>query len=155
MPSEIKAKFSTSADLTISLASLESSTAGVGRQSTIVDNTSDKWQKIHIYAKIRVGTSPTANRCVKFYLIKDDGDGGYRTDNAGASDAEHTVVNATFLASLVVTATTSNVDYYCDFIINNPGPKWGLSVNHDCVAALNSTGSNHVISWVGENPEGQ
>lgn len=155
MPTEIKAKFSTSADLTISLGSLASSTSGVGRQSTIVDNTSDKWQKIHIYAKIRVGTSPTANRSIKFFLIKDDGDGGYRTDGAGASDAGHTVVNAQYLASIVVPVTTSDVDYYIDFIIENPGPKWGLSVNHDCVAALHATGSNHVISWVGENPEAQ
>lgn len=154
MPSEVKAKFSTSADLTISLASLASSTAGVGRQSTIVDNTTDKWQRIHLYAKVTVGTTPTANRSIRFYLIKTDND-AYSTDNAGASDAGITIDNARYIGAIFVDATTSNVAYYGDFEIENPGPKWGIIVVQDTGVALHATGGNHVISWIGDNPEVQ
>lgn len=154
MPNEIKAKYSAAASLTISLGSLASSTTGVGRQSTMVDNSTTKYQRIHLYAKIRVGTSPTANRSIRLYLIKGDAS-SFRTDNAGASDAALTLDNARFIGALFVDVTTSGLDYCGDFEIENPGPSWGTLVSHDTVAALDPTGGNHVITWIGENPEVQ
>ena len=63
MPSnEIKDKFSISAALTITLASLASSIVGVGRQSTLIDNSSDRYQDLLIYVKLTQGTDPVGSR---------------------------------------------------------------------------------------------
>lgn len=165
MPNAIKPLFNggsslaTPNALTISLApsgtGLASSTGGTSaRQSTIVDNTTTRYQRIHVYPKITVGTTPTAGKLIYFWLIKDDGSTTpNRTDGAGASDAALTIKTATLLATAATTSNTSDIPYQPDFTIENPGPKWGIAVGHDLVAALNSTGSNHVITWVGETPE--
>jgi hypothetical protein len=42
-----------------------------------------------------------------------------------------------------------------DFEIYDPGPTWGLLIVHDTGVALNSTEGNHVISYIGDNPEVQ
>jgi len=148
----IKSKFGTRQTLTIQLVSLASNSA-IGRQSTIVDNSSDKYQLIHLWCKIMVGTTPTANTRMYVYLIKSNGT--ERSDNAGPSDAAHPIVNARLLGIIRVPVNTSNTSYYGEFKIQNPGPQWGITITHDTGVALNSTASNHVISWVGENPDVQ
>lgn len=156
MANEIKELFSSSAALTITIASLASSTTGVGRQSTIVDNTTTRYQKILLYCLITTGTTPTANRTIRFYLIRDDNNGtNYRSDGAGASDAAFTVKMAQPIGSLFVDVATSNLGYYGDFVIENPGPKWGIAIVHDSAVNLNSTAGNHYIRYVGVNPEVQ
>jgi hypothetical protein len=155
MANEIKAKYGASTALTITLASLATSTAGVGRQSTMVDNSSNKFQRVHVFFLVTTGTSPTANKGIMFYLIKgDDPTANIRTDNAGASDAALTVVTA----DQVYGAATSNVSdtgYRGSFVIENPGPAWGIAVVHDTAVNLNATAGNHSIRFVGENPEVQ
>ena len=42
-----------------------------------------------------------------------------------------------------------------EFVVNRPGPKWGISVMNRSGQALNSTGSNHWVRYVGLNPEVQ
>lgn len=156
MAAEIKEKFDTEGSFTITLASLASSTSGAGRQSTIVDNTATRYSKLLIFAKIRVGTGPTANRTIRLFLIRDDNNGSnYRTDGAGASDAALTIVNAQPIAVIYVDATTSDKDYYFDCVVENPGPKFGIAVVHDTGVNLNSTGSNHYVRYIGVNPEVQ
>lgn len=157
MANEIKELFSSSAALTITIASLATSTVGVGRQSTIVDNTTTRYQKILLYCLCTTGTTPTANRTIRYYLIRDDSNSGtaYRSDNAGASDAAFTVKMAQPIGSLYVDVATSNLGYYGDFVIENPGPKWGVAIVHDTAVNLNSTAGNHYIRWVGVNPEVQ
>lgn len=156
MPNEIKELFDASTALTISVASLASSTTGVGRQSTIVDNTSEKYQKIILYVKITVGTTPTANRTIRLYLIRDDNNGtNHRSDGAGASDAGLTVLNARPIGSILVPVNTSNVAYYAEFEIYDPGPKWGVAIVHDTGVNLHATAGNHWIRYVGANPEVQ
>lgn len=156
MASEIKAKFGTTTQLTITLASLASSTANVGRQSTMVDNTTTLFQKINVYAKISTGTTPTVSRGIYVYLLKADkaATPNVITDGAGAADAGLTVVSASQIAGAVVTAT-SNQAYSFDFVIYAPGPSWGIAVVHDTAVNLNATGTNHAIWFVGENPEAQ
>ena len=41
------------------------------------------------------------------------------------------------------------------FVIEDPGPKWTVAVVHDTVAALDATNGNHVVEYVGINPEAQ
>jgi hypothetical protein len=154
MANEIKAKFGASTALTITLASLPSSTSGAGQQSTLISNTTDKWQRVHVFFRVTTGTTPTVNKSIRFFLIKGDDPAAsnIRTDNAGATDAALTVVTADQMYAVAVSAT-SNVAYRGSFVIDNPGPEWGIAVVHDTAVNLNSTGTNHVLRYVGENPE--
>jgi hypothetical protein len=152
MASEIKAKFGTETALTITLTSLASSTAGVGRQSTMVDNTTTRYQKVHVYVKVKTGTSPTASKGIYAYLIRADkaSSPDVITDNAGASDAALTVVSAQQVGGAATTNVTG-VTYSFDFTIHNPGPSWGIAIVHD--TGVNTDASVGSIYWVGENPE--
>lgn len=141
-----------SASFTITLASLASSTSGVGRQSTLVDNTSNLYTSAQIDLKITTGTSPTANTLVYVYLIRSDNNTPIIDDGAGSSDAGLTVVNAPLLGTILVSAATSNAAYYGIFdtkFLGSLGPKWGIAVVNSTGAALNSTEGNHVKEYLG------
>lgn len=149
----IQGSSAAAAAMTITLASLANSAAGVGRQSTIVDNTTSKYLSALVSLKVTVGTSPTANTLIYVYLIRDNNDGTpIRDDGAGASDAGLTIVNAPLLGTILVPATTSDTAYYGLFDTSQYGPlgpKWGIAVVNNSGAALNATGGNHVVSFVG------
>jgi len=153
MSNIILAEHNASTALTITLASLASSTTLVGRQSTMVDNT-DLAQMIRVYFKVTTGTSPTVNKTIQFYLLSGDdvASSSIRTDNAGASDAGLTIVTAPMVYVVQVSAT-SDVSYRGSFLIRNPGPEWGIAVVQDTGSALNATAGNHLLKYVVENQE--
>jgi hypothetical protein len=155
MANEIKDKYSAAAALTITLASLASSTAGVGRQSTIVDNSTNRYQKIKLYCQIKLGTSPSGSSGVYVFSIRGDQHATpYRTDGAGASDAALTVLNAPLLGVMRDLASPATGDVlYGEFELLTPGPEWGICIVHDTAVALNSTGGNHFCHWIGVDPE--
>lgn len=157
MANEIKDKFASSAALTITLASLASSSSGAGRQSDIVDNTTNRYQAVLIYIKIKLGTSPTGSKGVYVYLIRDDNNGtNHRSDGAGASDAALTVQNAQLIGVMADKASPATGDVlYGEFLVERPGPKWGIAIVHDTGVNLDSTGGNHWARYVGLNPEVQ
>lgn len=154
MANEIKEKYSASAGFTITLASLASSTSGVGRQSTLIDNSATKYKRIIVYIKVKQGTSPTGNRFVYVYGIR--GDGTIRDDAAGASDAAFTRLNAMELGVLANKASPATGDLLTgSFVFENPGPEWGIAIVHDTGVNLDSTEGNHDYNWVGVLPEVQ
>jgi hypothetical protein len=156
MANEIKAKLGTTTQLTITLASLASSATIAGRQSTMVDNTTNLYQLIHLYGRVTTGTSPTASKGIYVYLLKADKSASpnVATDNAGASDAAITITTAQLIGG-VVTDATSDKAYRFDTVIYNPGPSWGIAIVHDTGVNLNATAGNQAIWYVGENPEVQ
>jgi len=139
--------------ITITLASLANSTAGVGRQSTLIDNTTNLYLSAQISFKITVGTTPTANSLIYVYLIRQDNNGTpIADDNAGTTDAAITITNAPLLGTILVPATTSNTAYYRIFdttFLGTLSPKWGIAVVNSSGVALNATGGNHVVTFVG------
>lgn len=153
MPNAIKPLYSSVNTLTITLASLASSTGGLSaRQSTFVDNTTTRYARIHVYPKVKLGSAPTATRLVYVWALM--GDGTNRTDGAGGTDAALTVKNAELRITAVTTSTTGeNIQPY--FTIENPGREWAVAIGHDTGVNLDSTGSNHVVDWVGEVMEVQ
>jgi hypothetical protein len=165
MANEINALYDASSALTITLASLATSASGVGRSSTLVNNTAagTKYQTIHIYVSVTVGTTPTINTGISVYFLTADAGSSptfYQDSqtNAGATnyqgtDAAYTVVNAQPLGVIRVTSTTSNVAYTAKYTVRNPGPGWGIGIAHNTGVNLNSTGGNHFVRYVGENPE--
>lgn len=154
MANEIKEKFSSPASFTIALASLASSTVGVGRQSTLINNATTRYRRVIVYVSIKQGTSPTGGRFLYVYGIR--GDGTIRSDGAGASDAAFTRLNAVELGVLVNKASPSTGDLLTgEFVFENPGPEWGIAIVHDTIASLDGTEGNHAYTWVGVNPEVQ
>lgn len=158
MANEIKEKFSASAAMTITLASLATSTSGVGRQSTMIDNSSVKFGRVILYYKIKLGTSPTGNKSIYFFLIRGDKDAtAHRDGSAGDSDAGWTAPEG--MAPIWVErdkASPGTGDVLQgSFVIDTPGPEFGIGVVHNTGVNLDSTGSNHWIRYVGVNPEVQ
>jgi hypothetical protein len=139
--------------MTITLASLASSVAGVGRQSTIVDNTSTKFLSALVNVKVTVGTTPTANTPIYVYLIRSNADGTpIQDDGSGASDAALTVVNSPLLGVINCPAATSDTAYYGIFdtsALGPLGPKWGIAVVQSTVTNFNSTAGNHIVNFIG------
>jgi hypothetical protein len=158
--SEIKAKFSASAKGTINVSALATNTV---RQSTMIDNTTDKYQLIHVYCKVTTGTSPTAGRNVFLYAITGDKHATpFRTDGAGASDAAWTTTNGPPIIASKGTSSSSNQVVYLYGKIFNPGPEWGIGIEHTTAVNLKTEsgsaapdGTDHWFHWVGENPENQ
>lgn len=140
MANAILAKLGTSTQLTITLNSLASSTVGVGRQSTMVDNTSDRFQFINLHIKVKTGTSPTASKGIYVYLLKGNkaSTPDVITDGAGASDAGLTVASAQQIAGAATSSTTGQV-YQFDCVINYPGPSWGIAIVQDTAVALDAS----------------
>lgn len=137
---------------TITLASLASSVVGVGRQSTLIDNTTDLYIGAKIYLKLKMGTTPTINTLVYIYLIQYD-DSAIADDAAGATDAALTVVNATLLGTILCNAATTGLLYTGIFdtrnIVDSLGPKWGIAIVNATGAALDSTEGSHLKNWIG------
>jgi hypothetical protein len=158
MANKILPKFETYGTFTLSLApggtGLASSTTGVGRQSTMVDNTTTRFKRVRIYGKVTLGTSPTKGAVYVYGLTGSVQGSAFRTDGAGASDASFTVLNADPVAVAGSKSSPSTGDViYIAGVIEDPGPEFGIAVVHDTVAALNGTGGNHVFEYVGEEPE--
>jgi hypothetical protein len=156
MANDITAKFGTATAFTLTLASLANSTAGVGRQSTLVDNTTNLFDSANIYLNIKVGTSPGANSLIYVYLIRSDNNGGSQIadDNAGASDAGITIVNASLLGVILCSATSTGANYRKSFdtrVLGPLGPEWGIAVVNSTNVALNA--SEGVYSFIGVNSQ--
>lgn len=149
----VKDSYAAVSAFTITLASLGNSTAGVGRQATMIDNTSNLYTSAIVSANIKMGTTPTANALVYVYLIRSNNDStAIIDDGAGASDAGLTIINAQILGILKnPDATTGNVlkDNFDTKPLGSLGPKWTVAVVNSSGVALDSTGGNHVMSYIG------
>lgn len=135
-------------NFTITLASLASSTVGVGRQSTLVSNSSN-YPGVEIHLKAKLGSSPAAGT-VQVYLLR--GGSATNTDSAGASDAGITVITADQIASLPTLASPSTGDVldYAFMVPESLGPigdTWGIAVVQNTTVNFNGTGSNFVAEY--------
>lgn len=158
MATDILDKFAASTALTITLASLAtSSDSKTGRQSDIVDNTTVRYRDILIYVKVKQGTSPTGSKGVVVYGIRSDAHATpHRTDGAGASDAAITVLNARAIGVGGNKASpATGEEIFIDCIFHRPGPKWAIAIAHNTAVALEATPGNHWARYVGLNPEAQ
>lgn len=143
------------------LASLASSTSGAGIQTAMIDNSSTRYAWIVVAASIKVGTSPTANKTIQFYALRGNRDTTHiHDDGAGDSNANWTRKTADYLytpggrSSIINIGSAATGDVFSGvWILDKPGPEFAVGVVHDTGVALNSTASNHVISWFGVNPE--
>jgi hypothetical protein len=147
-----------------------SSTFIVGRESTEVDNTTNKYVDVFVQGKVTVGTTPTVSTTIAIYVWGTDTSIATLTyDQANAvgldlltgTDSGVSLTNAGTLsmlklgAAIGVTAATSNVTYPIPAfsvaaLFGGFMPKfWGLYVSHNTGVALNNTSTNHAFAYTG------
>lgn len=156
--------YAANATITMDLANLGSSATFVaGRESTQIDNTSNKYIDALVSGKISVGTSPTANTTIAVYVWGADTSlATTAIDVLDGTDSAETLTNTGILnalklgAAIAVPATTSDVQYEVlpfsvASLFGGVMPKfWGLYVAHNTGVNLRNTAVNtNSLEFVG------
>jgi hypothetical protein len=159
---DVKMAYGTEAALTITLASLAtSSTLTVGVESTAVDNSSNLYLDYVLAGKVTTGTSPTDVKTIQVWLY------GQVEDTPAYPD----VMDGTNSAETVTSADIRNagLNFHADTATNDTSDRtywfrpasvaasfggllpqrWGIWVTHDTAQNLNSTGGNHAFNHHG------
>lgn len=156
---DVKFAYGSSSSLTLTLASLASSSSLVaGRESTAVDNTTNKYLDVLLSGKITTGTSPTGNPGqITVFVYASYEDTPTYPDVLDGTDSDETFTStgirdaAVIPIAVISTDTTSNRTYWFGprSVANCFGgamPKyWGVWVAQSSGVALNSTGGNHAV----------
>jgi hypothetical protein len=148
--------YASAAAITMDCANLASSATFVaGRESSQIDNTTNKYVDALVFGRVSVGTTPTANTSIMVYVYA--GDVSLATtavDVLDGTDSAETLTNigqrdALRLGAVVnVPATTSDVAYEVQpfsvaSLFGGVMPKfWGLFVTHNTGANLRNTAVN-------------
>ncbi len=160
---DLKLKYGTAwTDLTITLASLASdSNLLAGRESTVVDNSSDLFIDALLGGKITTGTSPTDAKTIEVWAYGENLDDDVYNDVLDGTDSAETITSndiknaALKLAQIIKTNNTSDRIYLfgpislASLFSGLVPRKWGVFVTHDTGVNLNSTGGNHQFSYRG------
>lgn len=148
--------YSSNTTITMDLANLGSSTTFVaGRESSQIDNTTNKYMDALVCGFVSVGTTPTAARTIAVYVWGSDVSlATTAIDTLDGTDSAETLSNVGVLGALQLGATVSVPVTTSDFaypvrpfsvasLFGGVMPKfWGLFVAHDTVAALRNTAVN-------------
>lgn len=146
--------YASAATLTITLASLANN---AWRESTVVDNTTNKYTDALLGGQIMTGTTPTVNTTIEVYLYA-LADGTVYTGGASGSDAAYTADGEELLfpvAQIIQIDATSNQGYVFGPVSvaaafgGTMPSKWGVVVKNASAVALNATGGNHFIKFIG------
>ena len=147
--------------MTITLASLASSTTWAGRASTAVNNTSNLDLDHLVSGKIKLGTSPTVSKTVQVYAYAAQSlASGTPTypDGITGTDAAKTMTSANVAYACLRFLWAGTTDATTGLVLEMPPtsiaqvfgsvpPYWGLFVVHDSGVNLDSTGSNHSMQY--------
>ena len=161
--STLKPVYAASAAVTITLASLASSSTFVaGQEASVISNLSNLYDDALMSGKIRVGTTPTINTQVLIYVFGTLDDAPTYPDGMDGTDSAETLTSAgvgrgflKLAAVLDVDSTTSDRDYafgpvsIAQLFGGHLPTRWGVFVTHNTGVNLNSTGSNHFIKYDG------
>jgi hypothetical protein len=141
--------------ITITLTSLPD---GSYRQSAAINNDTNGYIDAHVGGSIQVGTSPTAAGTIEIYAYGSYDNTNY-TAGCSGSDAAYTADGEEDLLKLIEVITvdaTSDQDY-----VWGPVPvaekhfggflpvQWGIVVLNNTGAALNATGTNNEVQFIG------
>lgn len=157
---DVSLQHGASAALTITLASLASSATWVAGQESTAVATGDPVLDYLVAGKVTVGTSPTANTQIQVWAYGSYDDTPTYPDTIDGTNSAETLTSAairnaalTLLAVMDVDATTSDRTYWFSptslaAAFGGVLPKnWGVWVTHNTGVNLNSTGSNHALSY--------
>jgi len=150
----VKLEWGTTTDITCTLASLAS---GSSRESTAIDNTSDKFEDAQVYLAIKLPAgSPGADKCIYVYAYG-SADGTNYTDNATGSNAAVTLRIPTNLRLIGAIATPDSGGLTYKYVIGSVAaafggllpPKWGIVVYNMTNLTFDSTEGNHTKKYRG------
>jgi hypothetical protein len=153
---DIKIEHAASSALTITLASLDTSTTLLfGRESTAVDNTTNKYTDYLIAGKITTGTSPTTGKTIEVNVVGTMDDTTW-PDVFDGTDSAETITSAGVKGGIcrpvatLATDGTSNVAYHFGPVsvaarFGVMPKKFVVFVTHNTADYLNSTAGNHAI----------
>ena len=150
--------------LTITLASLATdANLLTGRESTVVDNTSNKYMDILLSGQITTGTTPTDAKSIEIWAYAplkiatstetypDVLDG---TDSAETLSSDDIKIQLARV-STISTDNTSDRNYPVGPVALAPAfggvipTHWGIFVTHNTGVNLNATAGNHWIHYLG------
>jgi hypothetical protein len=157
----VKIEYASSAALTITLASLATSATFVaGRESTAVDNTSNKYLDYLLGGKITTGTTPTDAKEIRVYVAGLVEDATY-PDVLDGTDSDETITSTQIRdaalkpAAFIATNNTSDRTYWfgpisvASLFGGSIPKKFVVWVTHNTGVNFNSTGGNHAIYVTG------
>lgn len=161
----IKPLYASEASITLTATSLASDASLLaGRASTVVDNSTNRYQDVLVSGKVTTGTSPTVSTYIELWAYCAYNDTPTYVDAITGSDANKSMTSANvknsalrLLWSTMVDATSDRAYYIprtsiADRFGTLP-KRWGLFLVHSTGVALNGTGSNHEFKYIGVNPE--
>lgn len=148
--------YSSNTAITMDLSALGSSATFVaGRESSQVDNTTNKYVDVLVSGSVSVGTTPTANTSILVYVYGADASlATTAIDVLDGTDSAETLTNTGILnalrlgAAINVPAATSDVQYFVlpfsvAALFGGVVPKfWGLFVAHNTAVNLRSNAIN-------------
>lgn len=152
--STIQTAYAGSAEFVITLASLGN---GATRQSTVIDNTTNKYMDYQVGGKITAGTN-SAGYTIEVLVFAPYNDTTY-PGPLGASDAtiafntrDEMFESCVLISTLTMDGTVNKVHYLHPISVAQAfggwlPPKFGIVVNNLSNNTLNATGSNHVLSY--------
>lgn len=152
MAGDILNKFGTSGQsLTITMAGV---VANAGRESTAVDNSSNKWVDAQLVVKIRTGPSGTSSTGMVAIFAYGSVDGGSTySGNATGTDGNLTPMNMVQIGSIAVAANATD---YKSAVLSVAAAfggslpeRWGIAILNLTGATLDATGSNFSAKWQG------
>jgi hypothetical protein len=149
--STIKPVYTASATITVTVASLAS---GSARASAAVDNSSNLFDDALVTLKIKTNAAGTsATGYCNIYAFASSNAGTYYSDGASGSDSAQTLTkNARLIGvmSTIANATTYQSGPYSIAQAFGSMPRnWGIIVENQSGAALDSTGGNHDVNYMG------
>lgn len=156
-----KTAYAASAAMTITLASLATSATRVaGRESTAIDNTTNKYLDYLVAGKITTGTSPTDAKQIDVWVYACLEDTPTYPDVIDGTDSDETFTSAGVLAGGCVLAASISTNNSSDrtypvapfsiaALFNGVPKHWGIFVTHDTGVNLNATGGNHAFWQTG------
>jgi hypothetical protein len=148
--------YSSNTAITMDLSALGSSATFVaGRESSQVDNTTNKYVDVLVSGSVSVGTTPTANTSILVYVYGADTSlATTAIDVLDGTDSAETLTNVGILnalrlgAAINVPAATTDVQYFVlpfsvAALFGGVVPKfWGLFVAHNTAVNLRSNAIN-------------
>ena len=154
---DVKSKYATAVDATITLASLASDTNLLaGQESTAIDNSSNLYLDYLVSGKITTGTTPTTARSIQVWAVG-SWDGTTYPDVFDGTDSAETITSANhknsicrFVAEMATDATSDRTYHFGPVSIASVfggvvPVKFVLFVTHNTAVALNATAGNHQI----------
>lgn len=155
--------YAASATITCGVASLAtSSTFVAGQESSVVDNTTNKYVDALLAGQVTTGTTPTTATAILVYVFAILDDTPTYPDVMDGTDSAETVTSAGvgsgFLKLAAVMSndsTTSNRAYafgpvsVAQLFGGIMPKKWAIFVTHNTGVNLNSTAGNHFFKYTG------